>query len=178
MQPFGEHNPPFSQNGALSYLKRLELFALLPSYQLRRITPINELTRPKSGNAAHGKICDRAPYAGRETAARQLVQLAAGIEPVQDGRIHIEKINAPFPSRRATAPSSAQASSALFNKAGSSCAKAALCAPACACAEQESPELGRSASAGDGGTLQTSIAMSISSSKNFVHCLMPIIHPE
>lgn len=36
------------------------------------------------------------PYADRETAARQLVQLAAGIEPVQDGRIHIAKINAPF----------------------------------------------------------------------------------
>ncbi|WP_458146609.1 hypothetical protein [Bradyrhizobium sp. UFLA05-109] len=27
---------------------------------------------------------------------RQLVKLAAGIEPVQDGRIRIEKINAPF----------------------------------------------------------------------------------
>lgn len=30
-----------------------------------------------------------------ETAARKLVEIAAGIEPV-DGRIHIEKINAPF----------------------------------------------------------------------------------
>ena len=36
------------------------------------------------------------PYADSEAAARQLVQLAASIEPVQDGRIHIEKINAPF----------------------------------------------------------------------------------
>ncbi|WP_407122817.1 hypothetical protein [Bradyrhizobium sp. STM 3561] len=35
-------------------------------------------------------------YADPEAAARQLVQLAASIEPVQDGRIHIEKINAPF----------------------------------------------------------------------------------
>ncbi|WP_347341040.1 hypothetical protein [Bradyrhizobium hipponense] len=26
----------------------------------------------------------------------QLVQFAASVEPVQDGRIHIEKINAPF----------------------------------------------------------------------------------
>ena len=33
---------------------------------------------------------------GLEVAARQLVQLAARVEPVQDGRIHIEKINAPF----------------------------------------------------------------------------------
>ena len=29
-------------------------------------------------------------------AARKLVELAAGLEAVQDGRIHIEKINAPF----------------------------------------------------------------------------------
>jgi hypothetical protein len=36
------------------------------------------------------------PYANPEAAARQLVQLAASIEPAQDGRIHIEKINAPF----------------------------------------------------------------------------------
>jgi hypothetical protein len=36
------------------------------------------------------------PYASPEAAARQLVQLAANIEPVQDGRIYIEKINAPF----------------------------------------------------------------------------------
>ncbi|RXG87680.1 hypothetical protein [Bradyrhizobium vignae] len=35
-------------------------------------------------------------YADPEAAARQLVQLTASIEPVQDGRIHIEKINAPF----------------------------------------------------------------------------------
>ncbi|WLB43000.1 hypothetical protein QIH93_20860 [Bradyrhizobium ottawaense] len=36
------------------------------------------------------------PFADPEAAARQLVQLATSIEPVQDGRIHIEKINAPF----------------------------------------------------------------------------------
>lgn len=36
------------------------------------------------------------PYADPEAAARQLVQLAASIEPVQDGRIHIETISAPF----------------------------------------------------------------------------------
>jgi hypothetical protein len=35
-------------------------------------------------------------YADPDAAARKLVELAAGIEPVQDGRIHIEKINAPF----------------------------------------------------------------------------------
>jgi hypothetical protein len=36
------------------------------------------------------------PYADPEKAARRLVEIAHTIEPVQDGRIHIEKINAPF----------------------------------------------------------------------------------
>jgi hypothetical protein len=42
------------------------------------------------------KFATERPYADPEAAARQLVQLAASIEPVQDGRIHIEKINYPF----------------------------------------------------------------------------------
>ncbi|MGY8685019.1 hypothetical protein Q2941_45845 [Bradyrhizobium sp. UFLA05-153] len=42
------------------------------------------------------KLIAERPYANPEAAARKLVELAAGIEPVQDGRIHIEKINAPF----------------------------------------------------------------------------------
>jgi hypothetical protein len=44
------------------------------------------ITCPKCGHAA----------ADAHAAARQLVQLASSIEPVQDGRIHIEKINYPF----------------------------------------------------------------------------------
>ncbi|MGY4460811.1 hypothetical protein [Bradyrhizobium sp. LB13.1] len=36
------------------------------------------------------------PFADPHAAARQLVQLASGIEALQDGRIHIEKINYPF----------------------------------------------------------------------------------
>lgn len=42
------------------------------------------------------KFATQRPYASPEAAARQLVQLAASIEPVQGGRIHIEKINYPF----------------------------------------------------------------------------------
>ncbi|MGY3036176.1 hypothetical protein ACVIIV_005346 [Bradyrhizobium sp. USDA 4354] len=42
------------------------------------------------------KFATQRPYADPEAAARQLVQLAASIEPVQDGRIHIKKINAPL----------------------------------------------------------------------------------
>ncbi|WP_027547820.1 hypothetical protein [Bradyrhizobium sp. WSM2254] len=36
------------------------------------------------------------PFSNPEVAARKLVELAATIAAVQDGRIHIEKIHAPF----------------------------------------------------------------------------------
>lgn len=36
------------------------------------------------------------PFANSEAAARNLVEIAAGIEPRAGRRIHIEKINAPF----------------------------------------------------------------------------------
>src|SRR5262249_5166448 len=42
------------------------------------------------------KLTAERPFADPEAAARKLVELAASIETVQDGRIHIEKINAPF----------------------------------------------------------------------------------
>ncbi|MBR0802818.1 hypothetical protein JQ636_04640 [Bradyrhizobium japonicum] len=42
------------------------------------------------------KHTEERPYAMPEAAARKLIELAASIPPVQDGRIHIEKINAPF----------------------------------------------------------------------------------
>ncbi|WP_426615785.1 hypothetical protein [Bradyrhizobium sp. McL0616] len=42
------------------------------------------------------KLTNDRPYSEPEAAARKLVELAASIEPVQDGRIHIEKLNAPF----------------------------------------------------------------------------------
>ncbi|GAB9224768.1 hypothetical protein BDS110ZK18_66660 [Bradyrhizobium diazoefficiens] len=38
------------------------------------------------------------PFADPQAAARKLLELAAGIEPI-NGRIHIEKINAPFLSK-------------------------------------------------------------------------------
>ncbi|MGJ5000610.1 hypothetical protein ACQR10_04750 [Bradyrhizobium sp. HKCCYLRH2060] len=42
------------------------------------------------------KFASSRPYADPETAARELVRISAGLEPVQDGRIHIEKINWPM----------------------------------------------------------------------------------
>ncbi len=42
------------------------------------------------------KRAEDRPYADPEAAARKLVELAASVEAVQDGRIYIERINAPF----------------------------------------------------------------------------------
>jgi hypothetical protein len=39
-----------------------------------------------------------------ETAARKLIEIANGVEAVQDGRIHIEKINGPFSMRSKARP--------------------------------------------------------------------------
>jgi len=42
------------------------------------------------------KFVEANPLSDPETAARKLVEIASGVETVQDGRIHIEKINGPF----------------------------------------------------------------------------------
>jgi hypothetical protein len=42
------------------------------------------------------KFVQPRPYADPEAAARKIVELAHAFEPIQDGRIYIEKINAPM----------------------------------------------------------------------------------
>jgi hypothetical protein len=42
------------------------------------------------------KFVEPRPFADPEAAARKLIELANAFEPVQDGRIYIEKINGPF----------------------------------------------------------------------------------
>ena len=42
------------------------------------------------------KLVAEPPYSDPEKTARKLLEIANTIEPVQDGRIHIEKINGPF----------------------------------------------------------------------------------
>ena len=42
------------------------------------------------------KLTTDRPYAKPEAAARKLIEIANSVEVVQDGRIHIEKINGPF----------------------------------------------------------------------------------
>jgi hypothetical protein len=44
------------------------------------------------------KLTTERPFANPEAAARKLIELASGIEPVQPGRIYIEMIN--YPSTR------------------------------------------------------------------------------
>jgi hypothetical protein len=42
------------------------------------------------------KYATSRPYADPEVAARKLLEIANATEAVQDGRIHIEKLNGPF----------------------------------------------------------------------------------
>jgi hypothetical protein len=42
------------------------------------------------------RFAEPRPYADPETAMKKLLEIANSVEPIQDGRIHIEKINGPF----------------------------------------------------------------------------------
>ena len=42
------------------------------------------------------KLIEPRPFADPDAAARKLLELANAFQPVQDGRIYIEKINGPF----------------------------------------------------------------------------------
>ena len=42
------------------------------------------------------KYATERPFADPERAARKLMKIASTVEPIQDGRIHIEKVNGPF----------------------------------------------------------------------------------
>src|SRR5271156_3163391 len=51
---------------------------------------------PTDGSKTEMKFATERPYADPETAMRKLLEIASTVEPVQDGRIHVEKINGPF----------------------------------------------------------------------------------
>ena len=42
------------------------------------------------------KLIEPRPFADPDVAARKLVEIANGVEAVQDGRIYIERVNEPF----------------------------------------------------------------------------------
>ena len=50
------------------------------------------------------KFAEPRPYADQEKAAQRLLQHAHAFEPVQDGRIYIEKINGPLSIRTEARP--------------------------------------------------------------------------
>ena len=49
------------------------------------------------------KFAANRPFANPDTAARKLVEIANDVEAVQDGRIYIERVNAPFLAAGGTA---------------------------------------------------------------------------
>jgi hypothetical protein len=49
------------------------------------------------------------PFADPEKAARKLLEIANTVEAVQDGRIHIEKINGPFLFKEGGSPAECSA---------------------------------------------------------------------
>jgi hypothetical protein len=53
------------------------------------------------------------PFADPEKAARKLLEIANTIEAVQDGRIHIEKLNGPFLFKEGGSPAEYSAGLAL-----------------------------------------------------------------
>ena len=50
------------------------------------------------------KFSNERPYADPEKAARKLLEIANATEAVQDGRIHIEKINGPMLFKEGATP--------------------------------------------------------------------------
>jgi hypothetical protein len=42
------------------------------------------------------KFVECHPFAGPDAAARKLIEIANGVEAMQDGRIYIERVNEPF----------------------------------------------------------------------------------
>jgi hypothetical protein len=42
------------------------------------------------------KFVEANPLSDPETAARKLIEIANGVEAVQEGRTHVEKVNGPF----------------------------------------------------------------------------------
>ncbi|HZR74186.1 hypothetical protein [Bradyrhizobium sp.] len=64
------------------------------------------------------KFVNARAYADPEVAARKLMEIAFGVEPVQDGRVHIEKINWPFLSEFGGSPSEYKAGLTLAIERG------------------------------------------------------------
>jgi hypothetical protein len=60
-------------------------------------------------------------WADPEAAARKLLEITHATEPVQDGRIHIEKLNGPFLFKEGGSPAEYQAGLELAKTRGRLC---------------------------------------------------------
>jgi hypothetical protein len=58
------------------------------------------------------------PYSDPEKAARRILEIANTVEAIQDGRIHVEKINGPFLFRDGGSPAEYGAGMQLANAHG------------------------------------------------------------
>jgi hypothetical protein len=56
----------------------------------------HEPTHPCRPHGSRIKFVEPNSFIDPDVAARKLMKIANSVEPVQDGRIHIEKINGPF----------------------------------------------------------------------------------
>ena len=54
------------------------------------------LAEGKLGARGYMRFIEPRPFTDPDVAARKLVEIASTIEPVQDGRIYVELVNAPF----------------------------------------------------------------------------------
>jgi hypothetical protein len=65
------------------------------------------------------------PFADPDVAARKIIEIANDVEAVQDGRIYIERVNAPFLAAGGSADDFRAGSSAPSRSAGYGCTRAA-----------------------------------------------------
>ena len=65
------------------------------------------------------------PFADPDAAARKIVEIANGIEAVQDGRIYIERVNAPFLAAGGSGDDFRAGIEAPSHSAGYGCTRAA-----------------------------------------------------
>ena len=63
-----------------------------------------KVLRPEVSAEQAMKFIEQGPYAEARKAARRILEIANSVEPVQGGRIHIEKINGPFLREGGTPP--------------------------------------------------------------------------
>ena len=70
------------------------------------------------------KYAEPRPWADPAVAARKLLEIANGVETVQDGRIHIEKINGPMLFTHGASPNTAPVCAMASTRAGFGCTRA------------------------------------------------------